>query len=81
MTTTIRKWGNSLGVRISQPVAKESQLQEGMAVEICPVKGGLLIKPVKKKRKYTLKELCAGLKPEKNHPEINWGPPAGKELI
>lgn len=31
-------------------------------------------------QKYDLDELLAGVTPENRHPEIDWGPPVGKEF-
>ena len=40
----------------------------------------LRIPKPKRKRKYTLEELLAQVTPENIHPEIDFGPPVGKEV-
>ena len=37
-------------------------------------------KPKRRKRRYTLDELVAGITPENRHEEIDWGPPVGNEV-
>jgi len=46
--------------------------------------GALVIRPIKRlrrKRKYTLQELVAQITPENIHPEIDYGPPVGREIL
>ena len=33
------------------------------------------------KAKYTLEELVDGITPENIHPETDWGPPVGNEIL
>jgi antitoxin component of MazEF toxin-antitoxin module len=54
-----------------------------MAVKLEQTPRGILLTPEKKpktKRKYTLRQLCAGMTPAKSHPEFDWGGPAGSEV-
>lgn len=70
MKTRVRKWGNSLAVRITADLAKDLNLSDGVEVEIAPVNGGLLLR--KRKREYTLDELLAQITPENIHRETEW---------
>lgn len=79
MSTKLRKWGNSLGVRIPKAAAEASMVREGTVVEVTARKGEIVIRPVRQ-RKYKLSELLAKMKPENLHSEVDWGPPVGKEL-
>lgn len=79
MIARIRKWGNSLGVRIPKHVAQDARIQEGSSVELSVEEGRLIIAP-RNKRKYTLKELVDEITPENMHGETEWGSPAGKEV-
>ena len=36
--------------------------------------------PTRRKRRYTLDELVAGITPDNRHEEIDWGPPVGNEV-
>jgi antitoxin MazE len=38
-----------------------------------------ITKPKRRKRRYTLDELAAGITPENRHEEIEWGPPVCNE--
>jgi antitoxin MazE len=78
MSIVINKWGNSLGVRIPQPVANKVGFTAGMAVEIEVVDNTVVISTVKKK--YQLSELLAGVTPESIGGEYDWGEPVGSEV-
>lgn len=56
MRTRIRKWGNSLGVRIPSALAEDARLHEGAEVELTVREGQLVIVPV-----LSLAELVAGI--------------------
>ena len=82
MKARVRKWGNSLALRIPKALATETGLGENAEVELSADNGRLIISPRKRprKRKYTLKELLRGITPENLHGEISFGPPVGKEI-
>ena len=79
MITTIRKWGNSLGLRIPRNLAKDVQVEEGSSVQLSVRKGRLVITPIKRKE-YSLEELVTDIKPSNLHEEIEFGAPAGREV-
>ena len=68
MKITIKKWGNSLGIRIPKPFADEMGIDENSIVEMDVVGGVIVIKPVKKGR--TLKELMDDVTEENTHRQI-----------
>lgn len=72
MTTKIRKWGNSAAVRIPRTLMKDHGFRYGSEVEV-------YIKPITKK--YNLDELIASINPKNRHPETDWGPDVGKEIL
>jgi antitoxin MazE len=74
MRTTVRKWGNSLGVRIPRGVAADAQLTEGAEVELTVRDGGLVIVPV-----LSLADLVARITSQ-NLPELQDDAPRGREL-
>ncbi len=78
MTNIVNKWGNSLGLRIPQPVANQVGLTAGTVVSIEVVNNTLVVSPVKKK--YQLDELLEGITPELIGGEYDWGEPVGKEV-
>jgi antitoxin MazE len=72
MTTKIRKWGNSAAVRIPKATMHKGGFRYGSEVEIH-------IKPIAKK--YNLDELIASINPKNRHPETDWGPDVGNEIL
>jgi antitoxin MazE len=77
MAIVVNQWGNSLGVRIPQPLANEVGLTAGSVVNIEVVGNQIVISPVKKK--YQLDELLVGVTPELVGEEYDWGDPVGAE--
>ena len=75
-TTRISKWGSSLAVRIPKAIAEEWSVEEGTQIELTRDAQGVNLR----KRKYNLDEMIASLKGADLHPEIDWGPPRGKEI-
>lgn len=80
MTATIRKWGNSLAVRLPKALADQAQVREGVKVQLVTTPEGILVK-AKRKPRYRLSDLLAGITPDNVHPETDWGRPVGKERI
>jgi len=80
-TTIIRKWGNSIAVRLPKDSARKFGLRDGVTVRLVEEEKThtLSIRPLKS-REYTLKELVSLITPENRHEEIDWGPPVGKEV-
>ena len=76
METVVKKWGNSLGVRIPSNIAKEVSIVEGSHVEIEDIDGQIIIKP---RNNYNLKELLKGISKENRHDEIDTGDAIGNE--
>ena len=77
MSVTLRKWGNSVGVRLPKPMLEQLGLKEGNDVDIA-VEGNRL---VLKRKRETLAELLARCTPENRHDPIDFGPPVGRELV
>jgi antitoxin MazE len=80
MTATIHKWGNSLAVRLPKALADEVQVHEGAKVELVSTLDGVLIK-TKRRPRYRLSDLLAGITPDNMHPETDWGRSVGKERL
>lgn len=79
MITTVRKWGNSLGLRIPKPFAAEVRIESGSAVEVALRDGALVVKPVSR-RTPRLAELLSRVTKANLHEEIAAGGPIGREL-
>lgn len=79
MSTTVQKWGNSLGIRIPSQIAEKISVRQGSEVELIVGEDyTLIVKP--KKKRMTLEELLAQCKPENRHDEVDFGA-EGKELF
>ncbi|NLL67058.1 MAG: AbrB/MazE/SpoVT family DNA-binding domain-containing protein [Clostridiaceae bacterium] len=78
MSTTIQKWGNSLGIRIPQKIAKEYGFIHGSKVEIQTIGEGIIIRPAEPIP--TLEELMAKITPENQHEEVDFGRAEGEEI-
>lgn len=76
MLSHVTKWGNSLGVRIPQPMARHLKLHAGEPIEITLADDHLLIT----KPKYSLATLLQDVTPENIHAEVDFGKPKGKEI-
>ena len=79
MKAEIKKWGNSLALRIPTAFVKEISLAEGGQVNLSLKDGGLFLVPVKKKKEYLLSNLLEGISDENLHSEIDTGDPEGAE--
>jgi antitoxin MazE len=75
--------GNSLALRVPKAFADEIGASEGKAAEMTVSNGKLVIeiaRSQRRKRRYKLEELVAGITPDNRHEEIDWGPPVGNEV-
>lgn len=71
MTTLVRKWGNSLAIRIPSHIAEMFSLEQGSEIEIRIENNEIKLVPMSKKP--TLEELLARVTPENRHHEIDFG--------
>lgn len=67
-------------IPLPENLASEPHMQPGETVELTFVDGRLLVVPVKE-REETLEEMIARITPENIHPEVDFGPPVGKEML
>jgi len=75
----VKKWGNSLALRIPKPFAAEIGLQRNSPVEMSLVGGRLVIVPVVEPTP-TLERLLAQVSEDNLHGETETGPATGKEV-
>jgi antitoxin MazE len=77
--THVAKWGNSLAVRIPHAVVAEARLAEGDRLSFdLAGDGSILLRS--RRRKYSLDQLVAAIRPGNRHHETDWGAPKGKEV-
>jgi antitoxin MazE len=76
MTVRVQKWGNSLGVRIPQSIARQSAIRSGTELDVSFRNGRVVLQPI---AVPSLKTLLDQMKPA-NRPElVDWGKPRGQE--
>lgn len=80
MLTRLRRWGNSLGLRIPRPFAQQADVTEGSEIDLSLEKGRLIVTPVRKAR-YDLEGLLAGITRRNRHPEWDSGDSRGRETL
>jgi antitoxin MazE len=78
MRTRLRKWGNSLAVRIPQPFARESNLEENSPVDVTLRNGKLIIVPVREPE-FSLDDLVGRITKKNLHAEVHTGTNRGNE--
>lgn len=79
MKVQIKKWGNSLAVRIPKAFAEESNIKQASVVNVSVVDGKLVIEPVTRSA-YTLEQMLAAINRKNVHEEVDFGRPVGKEV-
>jgi antitoxin MazE len=79
MQTKIKKWGNSLALRIPKLFALDINLKPNNMVDMSIDKGSIIITPISDKE-YSLEKLLKGISKNNLHGEIGTGAPAGKEI-
>ena len=73
----VSKWGNSLAIRISAPLAHRARIAEGTEVEVTAASGRIVVTPAR--REYRLEDLVSAITAENRHAETQWGGPVGHE--
>jgi antitoxin MazE len=80
MKVRIQQLGDGLALLIPPEVASQTGFADNAEVEIT-VENGALVARSMDKRRPTLDELLAGITDENIHPETDFGPPVGKEIL
>ena len=79
MHAQIKKWGNSLALRIPKPLAEQLSIKSDTEVEIQIVDDQLMIKPLPEPE-LTLENLLAQITAENLHDEVETGTAVGGEV-
>ena len=81
MLTKVQKWGNSQGLRVTKALLDEAGIHVGDEVNVSVGRGRIIVEPVSRIRgRYDLKVLVSKMPEEYEPDELDWGPPAGKEV-
>ena len=78
MQTQIKKWGNSLALRIPKLLAEQLGIKTDSEVEIAVEDGQMMIRPLPEPT-LTLEELLAQITDENLHEEVETGTAVGGE--
>ena len=80
MKVTAQLWGNSLGVRIPAPVARDTNLAHGSEVDLQVESGCIVLTPMRRVKRFGLKSLLAKITPANLPAGDIWGAPVGREV-
>ena len=78
MRARVRRWGNSLALRIPKSLAEEAFLSDKSLVDIKVVNGKLVVASVPEPG-ITLEKLLSGVNEHNLHREVSVGPAAESE--
>jgi len=76
MTVALKKWGNSLALRIPKDIANTLLVENDSVMELAVNDGILMVKP---KKNNLLEELVSQINSENLHKEIDTGRSVGNE--
>ncbi len=76
MKTVVKKWGNSLGIRIPKAIVNDLLLKDGTIIEITEQDNSILLRV---KEEYLLDHMLENITNENLHHEISTGKPIGNE--
>ena len=78
----LKRWGNSLAVRIPANIASELSLEEGQEVQVEVIDGRVTVRPHQAIRRFSRERLIQQFREGKleRHEEVDFGDPVGTEL-
>ena len=79
MKTAVRRWGNSLALRIPRAYASETRISDGSEVELTVKSGAMVVQPVFRKR-HSLAALLRRVTSSNRHASISTGVSVGREV-
>ena len=80
MHLQLRRWGNSLALRIPKAWAEELGVRDGSVVDVTVTRGKLVAEPVRTVA-VPLRSLLAKVTPANRHAESDWGRLEGEEIL
>ena len=78
MRVRVRKWGNSLALRIPKPFAEDIAVREGTTLDLSVSEGRIVATPIRRK-KVRLTQLLDKITDRNLHSEVDAGPRVGRE--
>jgi len=76
MQARVRKWGNSLALRLPRSITEEAGVAENDTVELDVVDGRIVVVP---RTRFRLDDLLRGITRANRHAEAWTGAPRGRE--
>ena len=77
----MQRWGQGLAVRIPQTLADEMGIGADSVIDLRVEGGRLVARSADSPLVPTLDELLDRVTPENSHPEVDWGPDVGAEIV
>jgi antitoxin MazE len=79
---TLKRWGNSLAVRIPANIAQEARLAEGQAIDVQVVDGKVQLLPYMAIKRFSRDRYLQQLRERKleSHDAVDFGAPQGSEF-
>lgn len=77
MTVALKKWGNSMGLRIPANIMEDGHFVIDQEMDIQLENGCIIVKPVE--AGVTLAQMVEGISPDNLPEEIDFGGPQGQE--
>ena len=79
---TLKRWGNSLAVRIPANIAQEARLAEGQAIDVQVVDGKVQLLPYMAIKRFSRDRYLQQLRERKleSHDAADFGAPQGSEF-
>jgi antitoxin MazE len=81
MKVQVKKWGNSLALRIPKSFANQTKISKGSLVDLSIKNDNLIIAPVLEEEEYSLKSFLSKIDESNIHSEVDFGLSVGKELL
>ena len=81
MKVQVKKWGNSLALRIPKSFANQTKISKGSLVDLSIKNDNLVIVPVLEEKEYSLESFLSKIDEYNIHSEVDFGLPVGKELL
>jgi antitoxin MazE len=79
METSIKKWGNSLGVRLPKKMTERHAFRDGSRVMVTETETGITIETIKEPAR-TLDEMVERITKNNLPGELEWGDRIGNEV-
>ena len=80
MESVVKKWGNSLALRIPRSVAAEAGVKYGAKVSVRVEDGAMVVRPIARATVVDLEVLLKRVKKVNLHGEVQTGSKRGREV-